>query len=285
MSTSSIFNLNTDVENLPWLIFSLCNHVYAIHSKYVTSIMVPPDRITPVPEAPDIYRGIVEIRGEVYPVLDMRRLFNYIPLEKECAEFVEMMNEREKDHIEWAEELKRCVKENRDFTLTTNPHACKFGLWYDEYKKNALNANFSLHKIEKPHEDLHRTADLIAEARKLPDSVEKHRKIDELLNLVTEEYVPEVMAIIDESKRRYSSFYRETMVLLSTGESNLAIVVDKVLAVDEVQMIEGKANMHRILNSKFFMGVAHNRRVDDDILIIDEEMIIDKADKDIPKTE
>ncbi len=282
MSTSSIFNLNTDVENLPWLIFSLCNRVYAIHSKYVTSIIVPPDKITPVPEAPDIYRGIVEIRGDVYPILDMRKMFNYTALATECQEFIKMMDEREKDHIAWADELKRCVREDCDFTLTTDPHVCKFGHWYDEYKKNALNANFSLHKIEKPHEELHRTADLIAEARKMPESVEKHRRIEELLNLVTEEYVPEIIDIIDESKRRYSSFYRETMVLLSTGESNLAIMVDKVLAVDEVEIIEGKTNMHRILNSKFFMGVAHNKRVDDDILIIDEEMIINKADNDIP---
>ena len=282
MNESAMLNPNVDTDNLPWLIFSLCNHIYAIHSRYVTSIMVPPDRITSVPDAPDIYRGLVEIRGQVYPVLDMRMLFKYIPLETECEQFMQLMDERERDHIEWAEELKRCVKEDRDFTLTTDPNACKFGIWYNEYKKHTTNADFSLNKIEKPHTELHKTAELIAETRKMPDSIEKRRRIDELLNLVTEEYVPEIMDIIDESKRRYRSFYRETMVLLSTGEATLAIVVDKVLAVDTVQMVEGKINMSKIFNSKFFTGVCHNRRVNDDILIIDEEKLIAKAEKDIP---
>lgn len=283
MNESPMLNANADNDNLPWLIFSLCNHVYAIHSRYVTSIIVPPERITAVPDAPEIYRGLVDIRGEVYPILDMRMLFKYISLDKECEEFIETMDLREKDHIEWAEELKRCVKEDCDFTLTTNPDACKFGVWYNEYKKHATNADFALTKIEKPHAELHRTAELIAEARKLPDSIEKKRRIDELLNLVTEEYVPEIVAIIDEAKRRYRSFYRETMVLLSTGESTLAIVVDKVLAVDTVTFVDGKINMSKIFNSKFFMGVCHNRRVDNDILIIDEEKLIAKAEQDIPK--
>ncbi|MBQ8826327.1 MAG: chemotaxis protein CheW [Oscillospiraceae bacterium] len=282
MNESAMLNPNVDTDNLPWLIFSLCNHVYAIHSRYVTSIMVPPDRITPVPDAPDIYRGLTEIRGQVYPILDMRMLFKYIPLETECEQFIELMNEREKDHIEWAKELEKCVREDRDFTLTTDPNACKFGVWYNEYKKHGTNADFSLNKIEKPHAELHQTADLIAETRKMPDSVQKRRRIDELLNLVTEEYVPEIMAIIDEAKRRYRSFYRETMVLLSTGEATLAIVVDKVLAVDTVTMVEGKINMSKIFNSKFFTGVCHNRRVENDILIIDEEKLIAKAEKDVP---
>ena len=281
MNESAMLNPNVDTDNLPWLIFSLCNHVYAIHSRYVTSIMVPPDRITPVPDAPDIYRGLTEIRGQVYPILDMRMLFKYIPLETECEQFIELMNEREKDHIEWAKELERCVREDRDFTLTTDPNACKFGIWYNEYKKHGTNADFSLNKIDKPHTELHQTAELIAEARRLPDSVQKKRRIDELLNLVTEEYVPEIMAIIDEAKRRYRSFYRETMVLLSTGDATLAIVVDKVLAVDTVTMVEGKINMSKIFNSKFFTGVCHNRRVENDILIIDEEKLIAKAEKDV----
>lgn len=287
MNESAMLNPNIDADNLPWLIFSLCNHIYAIHSRYVTSIMVPPDKMTTVPDAPDTYRGLVEIRGQVYPVLDMRRLFKYTPLETECEQFVQLMDAREKDHIEWAEELKRCVKEDRDFTLTTDPNACKFGIWYNEYKKHTTNADFSLNKIEKPHAELHKTAELIAETRKMPDSIEKRRRIDELINLVTEEYVPEIIDIIDESKRRYRSFYRETMVLLSTGEATLAIVVDKVLAVDTVQMVDGKINMSKIFNSKYFIGVCHNRRVNDDILIIDEEKLIAKAEKDIPmdKTE
>lgn len=266
---------------LPWLIFTLCDHVYAIHSKYVTGIITPPENITPVPHSPETYRGVAEIRGEMYPVLDMRRLFNYTSLEQECADFTDMMDKREQEHIAWAEELRRCVENDEDFTGATDPHKCKFGMWYDEYKKKSVNANYVLHKIEKPHESLHYAAAQIAQARKLSDKAEKKSRIDELMRLISEEYVPEIRDIIDESRRRYRSFYRETVVLLKSESANLAIAVDKVLAVDRVTPVMGKNSMNRVLGSRYFIGVAHNRRVDNDILIIDEEQLISRAEKEV----
>lgn len=276
---------NLSAEDMPWLIFSLCGRTYTVKSESVTGIMTIPDRITPVPSAPEIYRGITDIRGSVHPVLDMRRLFGFPSLDDECREFTAMLDQREKDHIEWANELKRCVEADVDFTLTTDPHACKFGRWYDEFKSNPHNADYSLHKIEIPHNELHKTAALIAYERKKPDSPERTHNITELLNLVTDEYVPEIIDIMDEAKRRYKSFYRETMVTFSKEGSRLAMIVDKVLAVDKIEHISGRENMSKILSSKFFTGVARSRRIDDEILVIDENKIIQQAEKDIPETD
>ncbi|MGN0599485.1 MAG: chemotaxis protein CheW [Oscillospiraceae bacterium] len=269
-------------NDLPWLIFSLNGFTYAINSEFVTGILVPPDNFTPVPNAPAEYRGIANIRGEVYHVIDMRCLFGYDSLDKECADFTKMIETREQDHLNWANELKRSVENNTEFTLTTDPHKCAFGIWYDKFKSNPHNADYSLHKIEKPHEELHRTAEKIAEIRKRPDSPEKTRKLSELMNMVFDEYVPEIVNIMDEAKRRYTSFFRETMVTFNSEAGNAAIVVDKVLAVDRITHVSGKSNMDRIFASPYFIGVARNSRVDDDILVIDVKKIIAKTGKDIP---
>ncbi|MGN1134963.1 MAG: chemotaxis protein CheW [Oscillospiraceae bacterium] len=271
--------LNND---LPWLIFSLCGFTYAINTEFVTGILIPPDNLTAVPDAPEEYRGIVNIRGAVYPVIDMRRLFGYPSLDKECEDFTAMLEQREKDHINWANELKRSVEAGEDFKLTTDPHKCAFGMWYDEFKKNPHNADYSLHKIEAPHEALHRTAEDIAAVRKLPDSPNKERKLSELMNIVFDEYVPEIVNIMDESKNRYKSFFRETMVTFNSDGGNTAIIVDKVLAVDKITPVSGRTNMDRIFSSPFFTGVARNSRVDDDILIIDDRKVIAKSTHDIP---
>lgn len=270
-------------NELPWLIFSLCGFTYAINTEFVTGILVPPDNLTAVPNAPQEYRGITNIRGEVYPVIDMRRLFGYPSLDKECDDFTAMLEEREKDHINWANELKHSVEANEDFKLTTDPHKCQFGIWFDNFKKNPHNADYSLHKIETPHEALHKIADEIALVRKQPDSAEKNHKLNELMNTVFDQYVPEIVNIMDESKRRYKSFFRETMVTFNSDMGNTAIVVDKVLAVDKITPVSGRANMERIFSSPFFTGVARNSRVNDDILVIDEKKIIAKTRKDIPE--
>lgn len=269
-------------SDLPWLIFSLNGFTYAVNTEFVTGILVPPDNFTPVPDAPPEYRGIADIRGEVYPVIDMRSLFGYPSLEKECSDFTAMLEVREQDHLNWANELKRCVESGEEFTLTTDPHKCAFGKWYDEFRKNPHNADYSLHKIEKPHEELHHTAEKIAELRRLPDSPDKTRKLTELMNMVFDEYVPEIVNIMDESKRRYRSFFRETMVTFNSESGNAAIVVDKVLAVDRIVPVSGRKNMDRIFASPYFTGVARSSRVNDDILIIDDKKIIAKTGHDIP---
>ncbi len=270
-------------NELPWLIFSLCGFTYAINTEFVTGILVPPNNLTSVPNAPQEYRGITNIRGEVYPIIDMRKLFGYPTLDKECEDFTTMLEERERDHINWANELKRSVEANEDFKLTTDPHKCQFGIWFDDFKKNPHNADYALHKIEAPHESLHKIADEIALVRKQPDSAEKNHKLNELMNTVFDQYVPEIVNIMDESKRRYKSFFRETMVTFNSDMGNTAIVVDKVLAVDKITPVSGRANMERIFSSPFFTGVARNSRVNDDILVIDEKKIIAKTRKDIPE--
>lgn len=272
-------------EQLPWLIFSLCEYTYAINSKHITGIAVTPESITPVPSAPEIYRGIVNIRGDVYPVLDMRRLFGYNTLENEYAEFAETIEQHKRAHLEWADELKRSVESNTDFSLAIDPHKCKFGSWYYGFKSNSRSANQLLKRIEEPHTALHNTAELIANERREPDSPEKSRKTDELMQLVFDEYIPQITDIMDEAVRRYKSYYRETMITFSNGESRLAIVVDRVLAVDKIEFVDGRINMDKIFNSPYFRGVARNSRVEGDILIIDEKKIMDKAERDIPESE
>jgi purine-binding chemotaxis protein CheW len=56
------------------VVFSLDEHLYALDLEAVirTERMVD---ITPLPHAPEIVTGIINVRGEVVPVLDIRRRF------------------------------------------------------------------------------------------------------------------------------------------------------------------------------------------------------------------
>lgn len=58
---------------LPWIIFSLNGRFFAVNSCLVSGIMKLP-QITPVPEAPDIFHGICDVRGETIPIFSMHRL-------------------------------------------------------------------------------------------------------------------------------------------------------------------------------------------------------------------
>lgn len=62
------------IENM-YLTFELGNEVYGIGITYVTEI-VGIQTITEVPDMPDFVKGVVNLRGQVIPVLDVRLRFN-----------------------------------------------------------------------------------------------------------------------------------------------------------------------------------------------------------------
>lgn len=68
------FELEEDTLKGRFLTFSLGNESYGIEIRYVTEIIgIQP--ITEVPELPDYVKGIINLRGKIIPVMDVRLRF------------------------------------------------------------------------------------------------------------------------------------------------------------------------------------------------------------------
>jgi Chemotaxis signal transduction protein len=73
-STSNAELMIEDALQGRFLSFSFSKETFAIEIKYVTEIVgIQP--ITPVPEVPDYVMGIINLRGKIIPVIDMRIKF------------------------------------------------------------------------------------------------------------------------------------------------------------------------------------------------------------------
>jgi purine-binding chemotaxis protein CheW len=66
---------NEDTLKNMYLTFRLGNEDYGIEIRYVTEI-VGMQKITEVPDMPIFVKGVVNLRGQVIPVIDMRLRFN-----------------------------------------------------------------------------------------------------------------------------------------------------------------------------------------------------------------
>lgn len=74
-------NLEEDTQHGRFLTFSLGEEVFGIEIKYVTEI-IGMQSITKVPEVPDYIKGIINLRGKIIPVIDVRLKFG-----KEAIEY------------------------------------------------------------------------------------------------------------------------------------------------------------------------------------------------------
>lgn len=66
---------NEDTQKDMFLIFHLGNEDYGVEIRYVIDI-VGMQRITDVPDMPDFVKGVINLRGQVIPVMDVRARFD-----------------------------------------------------------------------------------------------------------------------------------------------------------------------------------------------------------------
>lgn len=72
--------IEEDTQKGRFLTFSLGNESYGIEINYVTEIIgIQP--VTEIPELPDYIKGIINLRGKIIPVMDVRLRFKKEPKE------------------------------------------------------------------------------------------------------------------------------------------------------------------------------------------------------------
>ncbi|WP_395336251.1 chemotaxis protein CheW [Novosphingobium sp. BL-8H] len=63
-----------------FVLFRISGERYALPVSEVQEIALLPERLTPLPKAPDFVQGVMTVRGEVIPVIDQARRFNGTPV-------------------------------------------------------------------------------------------------------------------------------------------------------------------------------------------------------------
>jgi len=85
--------LEEDTLRNRYLTFSIGQEVYAIEIKYVIEI-VGIQKITEIPELPEYIKGIINLRGKIIPVMDVRLRFKKDPKEytdRTCIIVIDIM--------------------------------------------------------------------------------------------------------------------------------------------------------------------------------------------------
>ena len=73
-----IQNLETVGEGKQYIVVRLGSEQYGIDIKYVDNI-VRNQRITRIPSAQDFFKGVINLRGEIIPVMSLRLKFGLEP--------------------------------------------------------------------------------------------------------------------------------------------------------------------------------------------------------------
>lgn len=263
----------SDME-YPWLIFQLKNNCYAINSEFVSSIFILPASIASLPEAPPYIKGILNLRGSMLPLVQLRTIFGLETIDQEHDIFTEMLEQRKQDHIYWAQELESCIKENRPFTLATDPHQCAFGKWYDNFESEQLSVNNHLSKIDLPHKQLHQCAEKVMRCYSEDGDLD-WPCAEGVLEQLDKKIVPQIVKLLDETKEIFSNYFREMIIVLENKDERIGLIVDEVLSVDDLEMMESNLHINQDIRCSVYMtDVAKFHHNDQMVYLLDGEKLI-----------
>ena len=252
----SEFQLNNDNSNIlldQYLVIQIGDTHYAIKLEPIREIVIIPS-ITPVPDAPAFVRGVIKLRNNIITLVDTRKRLGFQSLEEMDSELVLLLKEREQEHINWIQTLASSIEKDIEFSLTTDPHACAFGKWYDNFKTDNIGLSVYLKQFDLPHKRIHSLATRAIQERKT-NGVESAQK---MINEARETDLKHILELFDGVKDAIKESHRELAIVIEHDKSLVAISADNVSNIftfdeDELQQTDMKEK------NKFIDGsVNHN---------------------------
>lgn len=259
---------NVDPASL-WAVLRVQDEFFAVPCEQVQSIIALTD-VTPVPHLPKHLRGIIHHQNQVVHVLEMRNRLGLKSLSAEVDDFVDLMEAREQDHIHWIDTLSECVQEKKKFTLTTDPHRCKFGEWYDHFlpKTDDVLLKSLLNQFEEPHRNVHQVAMQVEQLQ-----YEGHYSAAfELIQERKDHELRIMRSLFNDVKNTYRNHNREIAIILRFDHRQAALVIDEVVAIETLSWHNWRtmdeATSGRI-EANYMLGVAEIPEKELPVVVLD----------------
>lgn len=262
-------------NDFPWVTFKIHKNMYSVNSQYVNAIIPLAEDITPIPEAAEYVRGVVQYQGEMIKIIDMRDLLQVESVEEEYQEFQKMLEQRRQDHVHWVNVLEESAQNATPFHLATDPHKCAFGIWYDNFHSDINSINFHLGRIEEPHRLLHETAEEIIKCSRNCDECERKECLRDTLAKAKEEYMPEILELLEEAKDVFKEHFKEMIIIVKCQNQTFGFSVDEVLAVEELIFLNDKEDhITQTFKTNLVTNVAKTRQSNELILLLNLEALL-----------
>jgi len=212
-----------------WVLVKLDDETYGIPAEIVKEMLLVPV-VTRVPRMPPHVRGVINLRGAVMPLIDLKvRLGSRSSLD-EMEELIQNLHARERDHRNWLVNLEDSVREHKPFTGQLDPHKCAFGIWYDSYVTENAFLKRVLRQFDKPHKHIHKIGERVKE-------LEEREDFESAIKLIKDTRDKELAVLIElfeEARQTLWEYLREVAVVLESGGMRLAFTVDHAVSVEKL---------------------------------------------------
>jgi purine-binding chemotaxis protein CheW len=214
----------------PVVVFYVQQGMFGVNANHVVEMIKAP-QILQVPHLTPPVVGMMNQRNHIIPIADLRVLFGMEPMEQERQALIELLRQREQDHIHWLDELESSLRLQRAFTLTTDPHKCAFGQWYDHFHTDSVALEIVMNQFDIPHRHIHSlgvTLTTLAQQGKVELAL---LQLEEARAKQFKQF-KQLTALFAKVRETIRTKMCETVIVVETAQRHFAIMADRLESVD-----------------------------------------------------
>ncbi len=267
--------MTTFATDMPQVIFYLAEEQFAVSSRNVREMVAMP-KVATVPRTPDYIRGVINLRGKVIPVMDLRLRMGMTSMMSESENLIKLLDQREQDHKNWIIELESSVQEKRPFKLATDPHKCAFGKWYDNFNTDNRILESCLKRFDAPHKKIH----AIAIKVKAMEEKENFDAAYDIINQTKKNELAEMIKLFSEIRTLLKEASREIALVLELGDKMMVISVDSVAAVEKLSAsnIEDMPQVTSSIDNECLTGIGKREKNTGLVQLLDVGKLLDQEE-------
>lgn len=268
------------ILQLPWIIFKVRDNDYSVNSENVISIVEMPNNIIQVPDVQQYIRGIMDLRGSIIPLIDLKVVFGAKSYKDIINEFSDAIQKVKKDCLDWINELERCIQNEELFTLKTGVRQCGLGKWFYSYNSDDFTINNHLSKLEQPHNMLHDKVKCYIDTLnndKLTQE-EKNNIYSDILYKAKTDFVPKIIDILTDTQSLLKESLKEMIIVIEYNNFKAGIIVDKVNAIENVLDVFEQSEMDdKYYDTRYVTSVGKSEKSNTTVLKLNLDNILSKA--------
>jgi len=198
--------------------------------------------------------GVITLRGEAIPVVDLRMRLGMEAAVADNQHTIEVLAEREREHLAWIAELEACVKEGREFTLGLDPTKCNFGRWLATFEPPSRELQQLIQGFHAPHRAIHAIAQEVmglaeaGETKQALECIDRTRSVE----------LTALRSQIERVRNLLSKPPRRIVTVIRIGTEQVGLIVDEVASLAWVRTEDADISREANALDQLFASMGRN---------------------------
>ncbi len=213
---------------------------------------------------------VTSYQGKTVPIYDLANLMGCEAEYTSNLNLLRILEEQEKEHVEWMDTLESCLRRGDDFMLAREASQCGFGKWYSGFQSEDEQLSDILVNIDSPHKIIHALADSLIMLR---DEGEKEKALANF-NYERGKTFSKLLSLFKAARDRLENITRPILLYIDTGHKMIAVrlnAISDIMTFDKGDFTDqSDVDDNDLLNNlSFVSGYLENKEDEPPCVLLD----------------